>query len=175
MKAGNAEVKKIELEAALDAKTTHATDLVMPYVRDLSSVIDMSVIRAEKIKIGVDPLGGASVHYWEPIADLYGLDLTVVNKKIDPQFAFMPVDHDGKIRMDCSSPYAMADLVQLKDAYRVAFGNDPDSDRHGIVTPLGRVDEPRITTWPSPSSTCSPTARTGRPRRPSARRSSAAA
>ena len=95
----------------------------------------MDAIRSAGLKLGVDPLGGAALHYWEPIVELYGLDITVVNKVVDPQFAFMTVDHDGKIRMDCSSPYAMARLVGLKDQFRVAFANDPDSDRHGIVTP----------------------------------------
>src|SRR5262249_7340987 len=98
-------------------------------------VVDMDAIRAAKLKLGVDPLGGASVHYWQPIAEVYGLQLDVVNPKVDPTFSFMTVDHDGKIRMDCSSPYAMAGLVGLKDRFRVAFANDPDSDRHGIVTP----------------------------------------
>jgi phosphoglucomutase len=115
--------------------TTQQHDFIKPYVADLASVVDLAAINSASVKIGVDPLGGASLAYWEPIRDTYQLDLTVVNKKIDPTFSFMPVDHDGKIRMDCSSPYAMADLVKLKDSYRVAFGNDPDSDRHGIVTP----------------------------------------
>ena len=95
----------------------------------------MDAIRAAGLKLGVDPLGGAAVHYWEPINAIYKLDIAVVNPKVDPTFSFMTVDHDGKIRMDCSSPYAMARLVGLKDQYRVAFANDPDSDRHGIVTP----------------------------------------
>jgi phosphoglucomutase len=109
-------------------------DFVEPYVADLSSVIDMKAIRAAGLKLGVDPLGGAAVHYWQPIADRYGLDITVTNPAIDPTFRFMTLDHDGKIRMDCSSPFAMASLVKLKDQFDVAFGNDPDSDRHGIVT-----------------------------------------
>jgi phosphoglucomutase len=142
MRAGNKDVKRVALEEALDAKPTHTADLILPYVRDLSSVIDLNVIRASKITIAADPLGGASLKYWQPIAELYGLDLTVVNKKLDPTFSFMPVDHDGKIRMDCSSPYAMADLVRLKDSYRIAFGNDPDSDRHGIVTPSAGLMNP---------------------------------
>ena len=102
----------------------------------------MDAIRAAGLKLGVDPLGGAAVHYWEPINAIYGLNIDVVNPKLDPTFSFMTVDHDGKIRMDCSSPYAMARLVGLKDHYHVAFANDPDSDRHGIVTPVGRADEP---------------------------------
>jgi phosphoglucomutase len=135
LKNGNREVKSIALDAALKAPTTHATDMIWPYVKDLSTVVDLATIASAKIKIGVDPLGGASLAYWVPIAELYKLDLTVVNNKLDPTFGFMPVDHDGKIRMDCSSPFAMANLVKLKDDYRIAFGNDPDSDRHGIVTP----------------------------------------
>ena len=111
-----------------------ARDLITPYVEDLANVIDMEAIRGAGVKIGVDPLGGASIAYWEPIAHRYGLNLTVVNRKIDPQFGFMTVDHDGKIRMDCSSPYAMASLVKLKDDFDIAWGNDPDADRHGIVT-----------------------------------------
>ena len=103
----------------------------------------MDAIRAAGLKLGVDPLGGAALPYWEPINAIYGLDITVVNPTIDPTFSFMTVDHDGKIRMDCSSPYAMAGLVGLKDQYRVAFANDPDADRHGIVTPLGGLDEPQ--------------------------------
>ena len=102
----------------------------------------MEAIRAAGLKLGVDPLGGASLPYWEPINSIYRLDITVVNPKLDPTFSFMTVDHDGKIRMDCSSPYAMAGLVGLKDQFRVAFANDPDSDRHGIVTPSAGLDEP---------------------------------
>ena len=113
----------------------HPQDLITPYVEDLRNVIDMEAIRNSGLKIGVDPLGGASLGYWEPIARRYGLNLTVVNTKLDPQFAFMTVDHDGKIRMDCSSPFAMASLVTLKDDFDIAWGNDPDADRHGIVTP----------------------------------------
>ena len=107
----------------------------MPYVQDLANVIDLEAIRSAGVKIGVDPLGGASVAYWQPLAEHYGLDITVVNPDVDPTFAFMTVDHDGKIRMDCSSPFAMASLVKLKDRFDIAFGNDPDADRHGIVTP----------------------------------------
>ena len=114
----------------------------MPYVNDLRNVVDMEAIRAAGLKLGVDPLGGAAVPYWEPINDVYKLDITVVNPKVDPTFSFMTVDHDGKIRMDCSSPYAMARLVGLKDQYRVAFANDPDSDRHGIVTPSAGLMNP---------------------------------
>ena len=134
------QVNRIDASQAYRAATTHALDLITPYVRDLAYVIDMDVIRSADVRIGVDPLGGASLPYWEPIAALYGLNLRVVNKTLDPRFAFMPVDHDGKIRMDCSSPYAMAGLVALKDSFDVAFGNDPDADRHGIVTPSGLMN-----------------------------------
>jgi len=113
----------------------HEVDFARDYVADLRNVVDMEAIRAAGLKLGVDPLGGASVHYWEPINALYGLDVTVVNSKVDPTFSFMTVDHDGKIRMDCSSRYAMARLVGMKDQYQIAFANDTDSDRHGIVTP----------------------------------------
>jgi phosphoglucomutase len=131
----NAEVKRVALAAALTAGTTHQEDLGHPYVEDLRNVVDMKAIRGAGLKLAVDPLGGAAVHYWEPINALYKLDIDVVNPQVDPTFSFMTVDHDGQIRMDCSSPYAMARLVGLKDRYRVAFANDPDSDRHGIVTP----------------------------------------
>ncbi len=135
LQGGNSGVKRLDYSKALRASTTHAEDFVGPYVRDLGNVVDMECIRGAGLKLGVDPLGGASVGYWEPIKKLYGLDLTVVNPKIDATFSFMTVDHDGKIRMDCSSPYAMASLVALKDKYQLAFGNDADCDRHGIVTP----------------------------------------
>jgi phosphoglucomutase len=131
----NAEVRRMPFAAAMKAATTHADDFILPYVRDLASVIDMDAIRAAGLKLGVDPLGGASLRYWEAIEAVFRLNVTVVNRTIDPTFAFMTLDHDGKIRMDCSSPYAMAGLVKLKDRYQVAFGNDPDADRHGIVTP----------------------------------------
>jgi len=131
----NVDVKRVPHTAAIAAATTHEEDFILPYAQDLRNVLDMDAIRAAGLKLGADPLGGASLPYWEIISSLYGLDITVVNPKLDPTFSFMPVDHDGKIRMDCSSPYAMAGLVKLKDQYRVAFGNDPDADRHGIVTP----------------------------------------
>ena len=131
----NADVKRVTLAAALNGSTTHQQDLIRPYVDDLRNVVDMEAIRAAGLKLAVDPLGGAAVHYWEPINAVYKLDIDVVNPRVDPTFSFMTVDHDGQIRMDCSSPYAMARLVGLKDRYQVAFGNDPDSDRHGIVTP----------------------------------------
>lgn len=134
LRAGNQDVKRIAYEAALKASTTHQQDFVTDYVKDLSSVIDMAAIRSAGLKIGVDPLGGAAVNYWEPLQREHGLNLTVVNPNVDARFAFMTVDHDGKIRMDCSSPFAMAGLVTLKDQFDIAFGNDPDADRHGIVT-----------------------------------------
>jgi len=142
LRAGNKGVRRIDFEAALRASTTHAQDFVPPYVQDLASVIDMDVIRSAGVKIGADPLGGASVAYWKPIAERYGLDITVVNPNVDATFAFMTVDHDGKIRMDCSSPSAMAGLVKLKDRFDIAFGNDPDADRHGIVTPSAGLLNP---------------------------------
>ena len=135
LRDGNRDVKRISYESAIKSSTTRQEDLVSPYVDDLTAVIDMERIRSERVKIGVDPLGGAALGYWQKIAERYRFDLTVVNSKIDPTFRFMTLDHDGKIRMDCSSPYAMASLVQLKDRFQVAFGNDADSDRHGIVTP----------------------------------------
>jgi len=134
LRAGNSEVKRLPFSQAIRAQTTNQVDFVTPYVDDLANVIDMEAIRAAGLKIGVDPLGGAAVHYWQPIADTYSLDITVTNPAVDPTFRFMTLDHDGQIRMDCSSPYAMASLVGLKDRYDIAFGNDPDSDRHGIVT-----------------------------------------
>jgi phosphoglucomutase len=142
LRAGNKDVKRVSLAAAMQAATTREEDFIQPYVDDLQNVIDMNVIRAAGLKLAVDPLGGAAVHYWEPINATYHLDITVVNPNVDPTFSFMTVDHDGKIRMDCSSPYAMAGLVGLKDQYRVAFANDPDSDRHGIVTPSAGLMNP---------------------------------
>jgi phosphoglucomutase len=142
LREGHAGVKRLPFERALKAATTHQDDFVVPYVKDLRNVIDMDAIRAAGLKLGVDPLGGAAVGYWAPINDMYGLNIEVVNPRVDPTFSFMTVDHDGKIRMDCSSPYAMARLVGLKDQYRVAFANDPDSDRHGIVTPTAGLMNP---------------------------------
>jgi phosphoglucomutase len=142
LRAGNVGVKRLPFHKAETAATTHQEDLMLPYVRDLKNVVDMEAIRGAKLRLGVDPLGGAARPYWEPINAIYGLDVTVVNPVIDPTFSFMTVDHDGKIRMDCSSPYAMARLVALKDQYQVAFANDPDSDRHGIVTPVAGLMNP---------------------------------
>ena len=138
----NSGVKRVTFSAAMNALRTHQVDFVMPYVEDLRNVVDIPAIRTAGLKLGVDPLGGAARPYWEPINSVYGLDITVVNPKIDPTFSFMTVDHDGQIRMDCSSPYAMARLVGLKDRYQVAFANDPDSDRHGIVTPTAGLLNP---------------------------------
>lgn len=142
LRNGNSGVKRVGFAAALSADTTHQQDFVLPYVTDLRNVVDMEAIRSAGLKLAVDPLGGAAVHYWEPINAIYKLDIAVVNPKVDPTFSFMTVDHDGKIRMDCSSPYAMARLVDLKDRYHVAFANDPDSDRHGIVTPSSGLMNP---------------------------------
>jgi len=142
LRGNNASVKRVPFMAAINAASTHQEDFVLPYVRDLQNVIDMDAIRGAGLKLGVDPLGGAAGPYWEPINAIYHLDITVVNPVIDPTFSFMTVDHDGVIRMDCSSPYAMARLVGLKDKYRVAFANDPDSDRHGIVTPSAGLMNP---------------------------------
>jgi phosphoglucomutase len=142
LRGGNRNVRRVPYEQALRAPTTRPFDFRTPYVDDLGHVIDMECIRSAGVKIGVDPLGGAAGPYWDPIRERYGLDVTVVNPRIDPTFSFMPVDHDGKIRMDCSSPYAMAGLVRMKDQFRVAFGNDPDSDRHGIVTAAAGLMNP---------------------------------
>lgn len=135
LRGGLKEVRRMPLARALAAATTHEHDYVGPYVADLAAVLDMDAIAGAGLAIGVDPMGGASLPFWEPIAERYRLNLKVVNTRIDPTFGFMRVDKDGKIRMDCSSPAAMAGLIDLKDSFDVAFGNDPDADRHGIVTP----------------------------------------
>ena len=127
-------VKRKSFEKALKAESTKEYDYITPYVNDLENVIDMEVIARERLQIGVDPLGGAAVDFWDPIAERYGLSIEVVNRAVDPAFSFMTLDRDGKIRMDCSSPYAMAGLIKLKDKFDIAFGNDTDVDRHGIVT-----------------------------------------
>jgi phosphoglucomutase len=142
LRAGNKDVKRVPFDRAIKAPSTHQEDFVLPYVRDLKNVVDIEVIRSAKLKLAVDPLGGAARPYWEPINSIYGLEVEVVNPRIDSTFSFMTVDHDGRIRMDCSSPYAMARLVGLKDKYQVAFANDPDSDRHGIVTPVAGLMNP---------------------------------
>ena len=133
-------VKRIPLRQALSADTTKKHDFAMPYIQDLGNVIEMD--KLGKLRIGVDPMGGAAVNMWDVIADVYKLNVTVVNRAVDPTFSFMTVDHDGKIRMDCSSPYAMAGLIRLKDEFDIAFGNDPDVDRHGIVTPSSGLMNP---------------------------------
>ena len=127
-------VKRLSFDQARRASTTHLHDFLGIYIGDLAQVIDMDMLRAAGLKLGIDPLGGSSVAYWEPIAERYGLNIEIVNPSVDPTFRFMPLDHDGKIRMDCSSPYAMKNLIALKDRFDVACGNDADSDRHGIVT-----------------------------------------
>jgi phosphoglucomutase len=142
LRGKNAGVKRMPIGTAMSAATTHQEDFILPYVRDLRNVVDMDAIRAAGLKLAVDPLGGASVPYWDPINAEYKLDIAVVNRKIDPTFSFMTVDHDGVIRMDCSSPYAMVRLVALKDEYRLAFGNDTDADRHGIVAPSAGLMNP---------------------------------
>jgi phosphoglucomutase len=142
LEGGNRDVKRWLYERALRAGSTRFYDYVRPYVEDLKNAIDLERIRTSGLRIGVDPMGGAALPYWEPIRELYGLDLEVVNTRVDPTFRFMTVDRDGKIRMDCSSPYAMAGLIDLKDQFDIAFGNDSDSDRHGIVTPSGGLMNP---------------------------------
>lgn len=134
IKNGLTDVKRIPYERAIRSSLIRAYDFVTPYVSDLKNVIDMSAIKSAGLKIGVDPMGGSGIDYWDPIADTYGLSIEVVNPNIDHTFSFMTVDKDGKIRMDCSSAYAMASLIKLKDRFDIAFGNDPDYDRHGIVT-----------------------------------------
>jgi phosphoglucomutase len=134
LREGNAGVKRMPFAAAIKAATTHEADLLLPYVEDLEHIVDVDAIRASGLTLGVDPLGGAATPYWEPINSVYKLNIVVVNPVLDPTFSFMTVDHDGKIRMDPSSPYAMARLIGLKNQFDVAFANDPDSDRHGIVT-----------------------------------------
>ena len=133
-------VKRLPIEQARRAATTHRHDYIDAYVGDLNNVVDMDVIKAAGLKLGIDPLGGSGVGYWQPIVERYGLNIENVNPTIDPSFRFMPLDWDGKIRMDCSSPYAMANLIALKDRFDVAFGNDADNDRHGIVTRSGLMN-----------------------------------
>jgi phosphoglucomutase len=140
LRSGNASVKRVAYEKALQAPTTHAQDFIHPYVNDLGSIVDMQAIRSARLSLAVDPLGGTGLCCWEAINSIYGLDIAIVNSTIDPTFSFMTLDHDGKIRMDPSSPYAMARLLTLKDQYRLAFANDPDADRHGIVTGSGLMN-----------------------------------
>ncbi|MFW6066843.1 MAG: phosphoglucomutase (alpha-D-glucose-1,6-bisphosphate-dependent) [Myxococcota bacterium] len=142
LERGLAGVRRVPFERARSADTTRPHDYVSPYVGALGQVLDMDAIAASGLRIGVDPMGGSGVGLWAPIADRHGLDLHVVNDRVDPTFAFMHLDRDGRIRMDCSSPYAMAGLVALKERYDIAFGNDPDADRHGIVTPSAGLMNP---------------------------------
>jgi phosphoglucomutase len=142
LRRGGTDVKRVPFATAFRAATTHQEDLVLPYVHDLRSVVDIDAIRGAGLALGVDPLGGASEPYWEPINSVHKLNVVVANPTIDPAFSFMTVDHDGKIRMDPSSPYAMARLLGLEDRYRLAFANDPDADRHGIVTPSAGLMNP---------------------------------
>jgi phosphoglucomutase len=142
LQGDNAGVKRMSFAAAIKAASTHQDDFMVPYVNDLRHVVDMDAICAAGLRLGVDPLGGAAAPYWEPISAVYHVDITVVNPTIDPTFAFMTVDHDGHIRMDPSSSYAMAGLVGLKDQYRLAFANDADADQHGIVTPSAGLMNP---------------------------------
>jgi phosphoglucomutase len=134
LKNGLKEVKRMPFEKAKTANTTIEYDYIKPYISDLENVVDMKLIADSGLKLGIDPMGGSGIAFWEPMAEMYGLNIEVVNKRVDPTFSFMTVDKDGKIRMDCSSPYAMASLIKLKDHFDIAFGNDPDYDRHGIVT-----------------------------------------
>ncbi|MCO5053230.1 MAG: phosphoglucomutase (alpha-D-glucose-1,6-bisphosphate-dependent) [Verrucomicrobiae bacterium] len=142
LRGNNREVRRLTVAAVRRAENVHQFDFITPYVSTLAEVIDLAAIHRAGVRIGIDPLGGAALAYWQPVIEAYGLNITVVNTKVDPQFGFMTVDHDGKIRMDCSSPDAMAGLVKLKDKFDVAFGNDPDSDRHGIVTPTSGLLNP---------------------------------
>ncbi|HEY3236258.1 MAG TPA: phosphoglucomutase, alpha-D-glucose phosphate-specific, partial [Polyangiaceae bacterium] len=142
LQAGCRDVLRLPLRESLSAPTTHRHDFIGPYVDDLRNVIDVAAISASKLRIGADPLGGASAPFWAPVAERLGIDVEVVNETVDSTFSFMPLDRDGKIRMDCSSPWAMANLIGLKDQFDVAFGNDADADRHGIVTPKGGLLNP---------------------------------
>jgi phosphoglucomutase len=136
------DVRRYSVQKGLTKSNIQRYNFILPYIRDLENIIDMEIIASEKVKIGVDPMGGAGIAYWEPLADLYKLDIEVVNKKVDPTFSFMTLDRDGKIRMDCSSPYAMSGLINLKENFDIAFGNDPDYDRHGIVSKAGGLLNP---------------------------------
>jgi phosphoglucomutase len=142
LRENNAGVKRLAVEQALQRSHSSAEDFIGPYVDDLHRIVDMDLIRGAGLKLAADPLGGASVHYWDRIVDRYGIDVTVVNRMVDPTFSFMTVDHDGKIRMDCSSPYAMARLIGLKDRYDLSFANDTDADRHGIVARSAGLMDP---------------------------------
>ncbi len=142
LRTGWRDLKRVPFSTALKAATTHQMDFVRPYVNDLYDVVDVDAVRAADLSLGVDPLGGAALQYWQQIQETCRLRIAVVNPRVDPTFSFMTLDHDGQIRMDCSSPYAMAGLLKLKNRYAVAFGNDPDADRHGIVTPSAGLMNP---------------------------------
>src|SRR6478752_297402 len=142
MEAGMKDVVRMPYERARKAPSTHLHDYIRPYVTDLGNAVDMALIKSSGVKIGIDPLGGAAVHYWQPLIEHYGIDATIVNTAVDPTFRFMTADWDGKIRMDCSSPYAMASLIAMRDRFDVAFANDTDADRHGIVTRTGGLMNP---------------------------------
>ena len=142
LSGGNRDVRRISYAGALKSDHIKRYDFTGNYINELGGVVDLKAIKSAGIRIGCDPLGGSGLEYWEPIAQLYGLNLTVVNSRIDPTFSFMTYDRDGKIRMDCSSPWAMAALIRLKDQYDIAIGNDPDFDRHGIVTASGGLMNP---------------------------------
>ena len=142
LEAGMKGVKRLPYARALKAPTTHRYDYIRPYVADLGNAVDLALIKSSGVKIGIDPLGGAAVHYWQPIIEHYGINAEIVNDVVDPTFRFMTADWDGKIRMDCSSPYAMASLIRMRDKFDVAFANDTDADRHGIVTRSGGLMNP---------------------------------
>jgi phosphoglucomutase len=142
MEADMKGVVRVSYERARKAPSTHLHDYVSPYVADLGNAVDMALIKSSGVKIGIDPLGGAAVHYWAPLIERYGIDATIVNDVVDPTFRFMTADWDGKIRMDCSSPFAMASLIAMRDRFDVAFANDTDADRHGIVTRTGGLMNP---------------------------------
>jgi phosphoglucomutase len=142
LEAGLGGIRMVPFARAIRSGFIKDFDFIGPYVKDLADVLDMEAVAGSGLRIGVDPLGGATIDVWEPLAEHFGLDLEVVNRRVDPAFAFMPLDRDGKIRMDCSSPYAMAGLIRLKQRFDIAFGNDPDGDRHGIVTPGGGLMNP---------------------------------
>ena len=140
MNSRESDILRMPYEKAHKAPTTHTQDFMTPFVNALSEVIDMEIIQQQGVRIGVDPMGGSGVHFWGPIAEKYNLDITIVNTDVDPTFGFMPVDSDGEIRMDCSSPYAMANLIGMADTFDIAWGNDSDFDRHGIVCPSGLMN-----------------------------------
>src|SRR5215218_142927 len=142
MEAGMKGVARVPYARARKAPSTHLHDYIRPYVADLGNAVDMALIKSSGVKIGIDPLGGAAVHYWQPLIEHYGINATVVNTAVDPTFRFMTADWDGKIRMDCSSPFAMASLIAMRDSFDVAFANDTDADRHGIVTRTGGLMNP---------------------------------